>query len=337
MTELLTRLASFFNLQKAASVSVPGIMLAVALVFLYYAAYDREPFETTGWVMFARNGLEIPAECDALFEDRSAESGSTGRLTKKDWEWYQERRRATENCLRQLQARQVEWQAQVASLQSQIAARQKAADDFVAQYLDYLKKGNELAGRFKELADNALGVVNRDRQATKSAEAKTAAYSALITSVQQDQKAAGDRLRAGDQESPFNDFVQKLIDKSVYIALLGLVLGLMLDPLTKQLQMLLYTDRVITFLNWRTKRAPVPTKATRQKEFSVNYALGMGLISPADVQTIEDRYAVTGQFCLGMILPTIVFIVAGGIYLKNHRPASEALGPNAAVTAPRAR
>lgn len=336
MTELLTRLSSFFNLQKTASVSVPGIMLAVALVFLYYVGPLRT-FQTNDKAIFAANNLAIPEQCNALFDDQSAESGSTGRLTKRDWDWYQQRRRVTEDCLRQLQDAQISSQKEIALRQSRIAAGQKAADDFMAQYLDYSKKGNELAGRFKELADNALGAVNRDRQATKAEEAKSAAYSAIITSVQQDQKAAADRLRAGDQEQPFNDFVQKLIDKAVYVALLGLVLGLMLDPLTKQLQLLLYTDRVIKFLNKRTKRAPVPTKATRQKEFSVNYAVGMGLISPADVQTLEDRYAISGQFCLGMILPITVFIVAGGIYLSNHRPASEVPESNRAVTAPRAR
>jgi hypothetical protein len=317
MGDLLTRLTSFINFQKTVTVSVPGILLALAIVMLFQASRVGPP-DTNLAHVFNPKGLSLPEDCNALSEARSPASGASGQLTKGDWYAYQNRRWKIEDCARQLQLLVLGHQSAVAAAASRIEAEQKVATDLTKQYTDYTLKGSSLAERYKMLADEKLGAVRVLRTSSKTSEGLAAAYNDMVTRLTEDKKAIDDRIRAGEQDEPLAGFITRLSDRLVYILILGTMLGLVMDPLVRQLQVLLYTDGRIARLNKRLTGAPVPTSGERGPTSNVNYVIGLGLITDADVTNLESRYGYTAQFGLGIIVPLILLLIGVGIYVDKR-------------------
>lgn len=333
MGDLLTRLTSFVNFQKIGNVSVPGIILAFAMVLMYYAlnpvgtfVSGEYPFDTS-----TIQSLDLPAPCKTLGEQNRSLRGGEGRLNKEDWAWLDKRRQFIEDCSQQARAKALAEQTNVAKLAAQIASEQKLATDFMKQYEDYALKGISLASRYRDLAMQNLALVERDAQATKSAESRLAAFNDLITRLAADQKVVMERLRAGEQEEPFADFVTKLISKITYLLLLGIVLGWALDPIMRQVQQLLYTPGRTYRMNLRDDGVDVPVGDARKPEDNLNYAIGVGLITNDDVEAFRNRYGYSSQFGLNLILPLAVLLIALGVSVDSCRESKRQAEARAAA------
>ena len=353
MSEFLTRLSSFFNLQKAATISVPGLIMAAAILLIYYSN-PPQILRIAAPVPNSKTApnLDIPQSCLGLAAEQSTTSGS-GRLNGTDYTAVGTRRNTIDSCVSDLQSNIVAEQSTTAKLSAQIDADQKAADDLMKQYRDYELKGLELAAKYRALAQQRLNAVNRNKLLTKQADVRVQVYTDLVSRYSQERKALTDRVHAGEDQEPFADFVSRLSDKLIYVMLLGIVLGLIMDPINKIVQSALYTDGRIQRLNqshanWRAvptrewqnttvraarEKGMDPEEALRMKFSNPNYAIGTGLISQADMDAMLDRYGLSSQFGFGLILPMVVLIVASGLFVQ-HRildPAKAAHGSQAAA------
>jgi hypothetical protein len=345
MTEFLARLSSFINLQKAATISVPGLILALAIVVFYFAR-PVPSLEVATYNFGPAPNLDVPKACSDLSAETAPSSGP-GRLKPGDYTLLQQRRQAIDNCVRQLQSRALDAQASSARLAAQIDADQKAADDLMKQYRDYAVKGVDLAAHYQAVAQEKLNAVNGNKARAKESDSRAQIYADLVTRYSQEGKTISDRVHTGENDEPFGDFVQKLMDKALWVMLLGIVLGLALDPITRTVQSAMYNDSRIKRLNrlykdWR----PVPTRSdqnsmatvtttevpgrsprgsvaeasARPKLYNINYALGLGLITEDDLDALEKHYGLSSQFGFGLILPLAVLMIAAGVFMRERLP-----------------
>ena len=322
MADLIARLTSFINLQKTAQVSVPGIVMAIGLVVWYYA-FEVKPFSGS-FPVAKKAALPALAECTDLESVQTLESGALGRLTEADYLYLQKRQTSMLDCSQKLQAAVVIEQNRIARYTAEIAAHQKAADDFNAQYVDLEKKGNALAAHYRQLGQKELQGVDTAKIHSQEATSRVAAYTSAAGALDADRKAIIDRLKASEQDSPFTDFITKLTDRITYVLILGLVIGLVLDPLTQYVIGLAYTDGRIQRLNLKYDGdAPVPVKATRAPEDNVNYMIGLGLITTADVEAMRNRYGISAQFGMGLILPLVVLFSGLGMFAERYPQVTE--------------
>lgn len=357
MSEFLTRLSSFLNLQKAATISVPGLLMALAILLIYYSnppqilkipAPSSDPTEAAQ--------LKIPQVCLDLAAEQSLTSGS-GRVNELDYKTLQARRQNIDKCVRQLQSGVVADQSKSAALAAQMDVDQKAVDDLMKQYREYELKGMDLAARYRSLAQDRLAALQANKLLSKQADAHAQIYTDLIARYNAEYKVLSDRVHAGEDQEPFADFVSKLSDKLMYVILVGIILGLILDPINKIIQSALYTDGRIRRLNqshdnWKAvptramqnaypsattaKAAGVdPEEVLRMKCSNVNYAIGTGLMTQADLDSLLDRYGLSSQFGFGLILPMAALILGGGLFVQHRVIDAHAAPPGTpAVTQP---
>src|SRR5471032_3519317 len=139
MTALLTFLESFIDLQKAASITVPGVVAAFAVILL---AWPTESLVFQGYTFQAPAQVSVPAVCDALSREAATGSGGEGRMSVPDYSSVQARRWQIEDCLRQLQALIIREQQNIVSLAARIDSEQKRATEAQAKYVEYRNKFN---------------------------------------------------------------------------------------------------------------------------------------------------------------------------------------------------
>src|SRR5260370_5838292 len=291
--------------------------MAIRLVVWYYE-FEVKPFQGS-FPVTKKEALPALAECSALDDVQTLQSGALGRLTKDDYFYLQKRQAAMLDCSQKLQAAVVIEQNRIAGFTAQIAAHQKAADDFNAQYVDLEKKGNALAAHYRQLGQKELQAVDAAKIHSQEATSRVAAYTVASGALDTDRKAIVDRLKASEQDSPFTDFITKLTDRITYVLILGLVIGLVLDPLTQYLIGLAYTDGRIHRLNLQYDGdAPVPVKSTMAAEDNLNYAIGRGLITTADVDAMRNRYGISAQFGMALIVPLVVLFSGLGMFAERY-------------------
>jgi hypothetical protein len=321
MAEFLKGIASFFDFQKVAGVSVSGLIMAFAIVLMYYALTPPQLFTANEILAFdgeTVKALRLPEPCNTLLTDARSLRGGAGRLDERDWQWLNSRRFLMENCSQQLRNRVVLEQNSIAKLTASIEANQKLSAAFMKQYEEYSLKGIPLADRYSRLATQALAAANKDREAAKHSEGLIAVYNDLLARVSADLKTLVDRVRAAEQDEPFADLVTRLTSRLMYLVLFGVVVGVALDPIMRQLQQLLYTKGRVYRFNLTHDGAPVAVGNARMPEDNVNYALGLGLIKQEDVDALDARYNRSAQFGLSLVLPLAVLLVAIGLYVDKR-------------------
>src|SRR5262245_11184781 len=104
----------------------------------------------------------------------------------------------------------------------------------------------------------------------------------------------------------------------MYFILLGVLCGLVIDPIMGLLQPVLYTDGRVLRLNASVDGVLVVPRHYQFTAYNINYALGLGLVSEADIDALQRRYMLPSQMLLNLIIPGILLLIAGGLYLDSH-------------------
>jgi hypothetical protein len=327
MTALLGWLKSFIDLQKAASITVPGVVAAFAVILLAWPSgslvFEGYPFERPGPV-------RVPAICDALSQETATVSGGEGRMTVRDYSSVQARRWQIEDCVRQLQALIIADQQNVASLGPRIDLEQKRATEAQAKYVEYRDKFNTLADGFKRESELSLAAAGLLRDESKASEARVAFYTALSGRWADEQKRITERLDAVNAGEVFADLVGKVTQRLLYVAILAVTIGFILDPFNKAIFSVFYSTDRVKLLNARLGAQGIvvvppsarAAAASRAKPYmlNVNYALGLKLISQDDVNALENRYYYSALLSVGMILPTALLLIATALFVNSRYP-----------------
>jgi hypothetical protein len=328
MAALLAFLKSFIDLQKAASITVPGVVASFAVILL---AWPSASLVYEGYAFPTSVGMRVPAVCDSLSQEAATVSGGDGRMTAPDYSSVQTRRWRIEDCIRQLQALIIADQQNVASLASRIELEQKRATDAQAKYADYRDKLNALADNFKRESERALATATSLREESKASEARVAFYTGLSARWSEEQKALSERLNAVNAGEVFADLVGKVTQRVLYVAILAVTIGFILDPLNKAIFAVFYSTDRVKLLNAKlaaqgivvvppsTPVAPI-ANAPKPHILNVNYALGLKLISQDDVAALENRYYYSAVLSVGMIVPTILLLVGVALFVNSRYP-----------------
>ena len=327
MTALLTWLKSFIDLQKAASITVPGVVGAFAIILF---AWPTESLIFQGYTFPTPADVRTPAVCDALSREAATASGSEGRMSATDYSAVQARRWQIEDCVRQLQALIIGEQQTIASLAARIAAEQKRATEAQGKYAEYRDKFNSLAESFRREAQRAQSTASMLSEDSKGSEARVAYYTNLSARWNDEQKEIVERLKAVNGGEVFADIVGKVTQRVLYVAILAITIGFILDPLNRAFFNVFYSPNQIRLLNAlsASKGAIVlPPTAKRSKRdgrkivmLNINYALGLKLISQDDVDALQNRYYYTAQLTIGLILPTALLLAATALFLNARYP-----------------
>lgn len=327
MNSLLSFLKGFIDLQKAASITVPGVVAAFALILF---AWPTDSLVFQGYTFTTPPHVAVPAVCDALSKESATSSGSDGRVSAMDYSSLQARRWQIEDCERQLQTLLIQEQRTVAGLADRIDREQKHASEAQAKYIDYLDKFSTLAEKFKQDADKALATVETLKQDSKAGEIRAAFYTAMSARWAEEQKIIVDRLRAGNSGEIFADVINKIAQRALYFAILAITIGFVLDPINKTVFSNLYSTysiRVLNAIGARLGTVVVPSTAKSRTQgrpsadiLNVNYALGLKLISQDDVDALQNRYYYAAQMSVGLIIPTAMLLLAAVLFLNARYP-----------------
>jgi len=321
MGEFITRLTNFFSFQKTANVSAPGLLLAGSLL-LFHAATKAPEYEVKAYD-FDRamiDDLVFPEDCLKLSQDYRTSGGTAGRIRMIDYENLQKRRSALDNCAYQLRSRIIAQQRVIAETAQVVDTNQKLAASFLTKYGEEALARNSMAAGTKAEADNYLRYANEARALNKGAEELVAFYTLLLPRLTKESDAISQISHSGEQEEPFADVTQRLSNRVMYFILLGIVCGLIIDPIMGLIQPILYSDDRIKRLNVAVSGVQVVPGNLQLTFYNMNYALGLGLITDADIETLRRRYMYPAQMLLNLILPGAVFLAGLGLYLNTHWP-----------------
>ncbi|HEV8393595.1 MAG TPA: hypothetical protein VGQ37_04940 [Vicinamibacterales bacterium] len=325
MGQLLARLQNLISIQKAATISVPGILLALGISLFYFAGrlVPAEPLTPPGGIESTRI-----RECDALRTRKRNGSGSEGQLRDVDLRELHNRQVLIEVCVAKLRGQIRDREGQLARTEDNVKEEQKLYEAALARARDYTLKGIDLADRYYVIGSMALERADGLRSTAKTLSNSNAEQDGLITEFDAERKLIVERIRRGEQDEAFAGFINNVIDRLGYILGFGLVLGWIFDPIAKALQPFLLNDWRIIRLNRKYEGTGnwVPTSRTRTSEDNPNYALGRGWITTTDLNELQERYAYSSQFGLSLIVPLIVLLLAGGHYLDVRfvQPAAAA-------------
>ncbi|MEP7298519.1 MAG: hypothetical protein ABI702_20230 [Burkholderiales bacterium] len=319
MAELLTRLTNLFNFQKTANISAPGLLVA-ASVLLLLASGRPQTYEavSSGFDSGAVQGLGLPQSCLSLSQDYHATGAISGRLSDKDWTMLQTRRAAIDDCAYQLQHIVQTDQADNARRSQEIVTAQKLHTALMKKYEDESLLRSSVAGGFRAEADEVLKSLRKAEAETKSNEARITFANGMLPRLQKDSEAISALSHSGESDELFGDLATRASNRIMYLLLLAIACGLVIDPIASLIQPLLYTDGRVLQLNATVDGMLVVPRSYRMTVYNVNYALGLGLITEADLEFLRQRYLYQSQMLLNLILPGALLLVSAGLYLDSH-------------------
>jgi hypothetical protein len=252
MDKIATLLQSLLNLNKVASVTLPGLVVAVALALIWWPPRpeDRIPIVVKG-------GSETTVQHQgpnqqSLFivpEEQACNVDTSPLPPFKDWEWETNRSTAIQNqrsldkakddiadCIEIETSRKGYEKTQNDHLALDIADLEKLLAAALDMYSNYEKSDNPLAARFhakvelhkKEIKEKRESIL-RNEQSIRNRDlhlAKLGRYDKIIS----DRLADPDRLRP---RKTFDDLLALLVNHVVAFVLLAIALGVVLTPLNQ--------------------------------------------------------------------------------------------------------
>jgi len=320
MGEFLTRLTSFFNFHKTVNVSAPGLMVAGALL-LFNAARNTQTYPEYTPPDFDKQTMEelrFPEPCKALSTDFHPSRATSGRPSPDDWTKLQKRRATMDDCSYRLQQLIRTDQSAITQTAQQIVATQKIYASLMKRYEEEVLVASPLANATLALATEKGDTLQSQEAEAKRLELGVAFAKGMIPRLAQESEAISKLSHTGEQDGPFGDVVSQLSNHVMYFLIFGILCGLVLDPIMSLIQPLLYTDARVLRANASVNGVLVVPRHFQFTAYNVNYALGLGLITEAEVESLRRRYMYPSQMLLNLILPGILLLIATGLYLDTH-------------------
>lgn len=312
MTELLGRIAKLLDLGKLATLTGPGILMAIALLLLLRPVRPAD-------IVISRtqsNSNEIPAECRQF---RPLNLDSRKEAEKKFVQSALEaRNRALEGCLAALAREVRNVDAEIAAIVPKIVPEDKLAQTFLDQYEKYLKENNDLAGEARDKYQAFKGRADGYRRRSEEKKLRKSELQTEIELRTADLKDVGEKQKQPNRlrNLSFGDFASQLSDSLVYISLLGLLAGLLLDPINKSIFQFLYTQLESAL----TRSMPTGEKAIDVFGLEIikiddhalqpNFAIGKKLISHEDLEAIINGRYRQAEVSFGLLIPVVTLILA---------------------------
>lgn len=319
MGDLLTRLTNLFNFQKTANVSAPGLVVAVSVLLLLASGKPQEykavlyPFDAK-----SLEELRVPLSCLLLSQDYHATGAIAGRLSDADWTTLQKRRATIDNCTYQLQHVVQTDQADNALRTAEISASQKLHAALMKKYEDEILLASPMASRFKAEADAVLTRLRDAEGKTRTNEARIAIATSMIPRLEKESQAISALSHSGESEELFGDLAARASNRIMYLVLLAIACGLVIDPVASLIQPLLYSDGRVLRLNAAVDGMLVVPRSYRMTVYNLNYAIGLGLITETDIEFLRRRYLYQSQMLLNLVLPGALLLFSVGLYCDSH-------------------
>ncbi|SRR6266478_3100863 len=240
MDKLVSLLQSFFDLNKVASVSLPGLLSAVAIIMLLWPPVPIDVIPT----------VSAQDQLINQFPPPIAEACKTGTSTL---EVYRSLSDLNATAVRNQQKLDDEKQrfAQCINLEtSRIGFEKTSNDHLTAQvgeyqkvysaaqenYLVYLKSNGALALSFRQQRDDAAGEIEKRRTQILQNEQNIRERERRVAELTRQAGIINDRLADPARLRPrrtIDDFLAGLVNHVVAFLLLALVLGVLMTPVNQ--------------------------------------------------------------------------------------------------------
>jgi hypothetical protein len=322
MGEFLTRLTSFFNFQKTANVSAPGLIAAGA-VFLFFFSAPPQHYDQVDRI-FSKESVDLMGfsnlskSCEVLSYDWHAKGGIGGRLLSDDWTTLQQRRNYIDDCTYTLQQRIITDLKTIAQTSAQVEAEQKLLTSLAKRQEDELLSGQSFAKQTQRQVAEIEGDLSTKRADAKRAETRVAFYNSVLPRLGQEAKEIAQIVHAGDNVEPFEAVATRFGTNFMAFVLFAIVCGVVIDPIMALIQPVLYTDKRMRRLNAAVQGVRVAPREANLTAYSLNYARGLGLLTDADIEALMRQYLYPSQMLLNLIVAGALFLPAAGLFLKTH-------------------
>jgi hypothetical protein len=335
MSELIGRIAKLLDLGKLAALTAPGILMAIALLWLLQPPKPSD-------VLIPRNYQPImsrPPECPKLGQlDLETKSKATDGTERREIQKaLVDRKLSLDACLPALNREMRKRDAEIAALAVTIEPNEKLAASFLQQYEGYSKEANLLASQAWSKYESFHAKADGIREKSELLKKEKNELQTELELRTADLKDAAEKLLEPSRlrVETFGGFAARLSDHLLYVALVGILAGILLDPVNKAIFQFAYTGIEGLPKSSRPSQSLQKLRIFRM-EIDVgcqllkpNYAIGKGLITRDEFEALIGVRYRQAEICFGLIAPMLALVLA---YLRQTEDVDfRGLGGAAAI------
>jgi hypothetical protein len=232
MGDLITRITSLFNMTKAVTLTLPGLVGAVGIVLLLWPPLPENQVPQN--VTLTATGCNVPLK--ALSEPTRLDAAEIKEIAVKNQSILEASQRDLQKCNELMSSLLGREETLNANLKSQIEFKQKEQASVQETFINYQKSNNPLL----EIYRSKLATVNREIDSLRASilqnEQGIRDRNRRIQENVRYQKMVTERLadpgRLRPQKS-FDEFLSGLSDHTLALVLLSIAIGYVLDPFNR--------------------------------------------------------------------------------------------------------
>jgi hypothetical protein len=248
MEKLLTMLGSFFNLPKIASISVPGILAAVAVAILMY---PPPPVDMVPSVKFligelpsARTLEDAQKEGKAACETKEGpltESGQSSILNQRDTARDNQRLLDTlqsqlAKCIEQENSMRGAEVTENSQLNADIEVRKNDQNDIQKVYQGYERSNSPLRDEYWKKYQAADARIRGVREKILKNEQRIRERDRRLAALTRESNVVAERLKDPGRLRPrraFDEVLTALANHAFALAVLALIIGFLFNPINR--------------------------------------------------------------------------------------------------------